>query len=888
MADDRVLVVADDSDVVTEFFLTTCLQQPSEYNVWAAAFIARMASKHSGYIPLITGSTAELYILPMLRCFSDVDVMFHWSSVLAIPADYPPPTRLPAEFHSRIIVCEIVDSAFPGYVFLKFRYMLQERIEDSKYHAKYIVGDWYVLNNDICNDRNLEFHGPARTFQRDGFVSPIDSVSCVRCLLWPSQAVDWPTRPRNHGWPDSATVARVVRDGCDVVRVAHRMCRQHIWLSKLQFRLSFSRAEFTLLNSWMPVQQIVYHMLRFFVKNEKLLTSVTEDTGSKEFSNYHIKTLMLWACEQETRNSWIIDVNVVRICAKLLRSVSVWLTNARCPHYFISNCNLFDSSFNLEIIANHLIPVTESWLSTWFINNYIRKCAQFCPSHISRLFNDVGSSMKLENAVSAVVNWRLNIVTNDLCSVFSFASWVIPECLSRCTATALSCACTMKNLAKIDSRLSVFFTAFVFLHVAYRLSKHGFSDELMDVLATTVGQNVGPRRYGNQSRSLLSLSEAATLMKVIANNSRSTVQLIEIELSKAYLCRALRCKDSGSDSPYHLSKIYLAVLYYTTGQYQTAIDHCLPVTRSQDHSQCSSHVVQGELLPRIDDNTDNVLGLVVFYQYIYTAALKQQQECDVNVFTAEMFAHYLHIGSLRMSLTKCCQFTRMLSTEQIERYKNYVIDIQQPLHTADLLLFKTVNNLITGESVTEHRKTTANTPIMEVNTPELSELLVKSAVEHLKIFEQLTAREFQSIATIVTTDFEALYAYKHGDYQYCLQLSTENVCKLQDGIGVSLISTFPEFIQLLDDDIVSLIAVTFIINPECRSCSFYTSIRQLILSLYMIAQCQLKLRHSPIQLTQTLDYIEVGRRRCPSDLTFCHLILKLIKRKLMSHLLKIL
>jgi len=80
-------------------------------------------------------------------------------------------------------------------------------------------------------------------------------------------------------------------------------------------------------------------------------------------------------------------------------------------------------------------------------------------------------------------------------------------------------------------------------------------------------------------------------MIVIANSSRSTVQLIEIELSKAYLHRALRCKDSDSDSIYCLANVYLAVLYYVSGQYQTAIDHCTLVTRSQDHSQCSSHVV---------------------------------------------------------------------------------------------------------------------------------------------------------------------------------------------------------------------------------------------------------------------------------------------------------
>jgi len=65
----------------------------------------------------------------------------------------------------------------------------------------------------------------------------------------------------------------------------------------------------------------------------------------------------------------------------------------------------------------------------------------------------------------------------------------------------------------------------------------------------------------------------------------------------------------------------------------------------------------------------------------------------------------------------------------------------------------------------------------ELNTSELVELLQKSAVEHLTTHRQLQAREFGSVAMIVTTDFEALYAYKRGDYRRCLQLSTQNVHK---------------------------------------------------------------------------------------------------------------
>jgi len=92
----------------------------------------------------------------------------------------------------------------------------------------------------------------------------------MRCLWWPPQAADWPIRHRNYDWPDSATVDRVVNSGCDVVQVAHRQCRQDERMVTHQCRLSFSRAEIVLLNSWMPVQPIVYHMLRVFMKAERL------------------------------------------------------------------------------------------------------------------------------------------------------------------------------------------------------------------------------------------------------------------------------------------------------------------------------------------------------------------------------------------------------------------------------------------------------------------------------------------------------------------------------------------------------------------------------------------------------------------------------------------
>jgi len=444
----------------------------------------------------------------------------------------------------------------------------------------------------------------------------------------------------------------------------------------------------------------------------------------------------------------------------------------------------------------------------------------------------------------------------------------------------------MNELTTRDARLSEYFSAVILLHVSYRMTRSGFNENLMEILAIILGQFDDTSRYDKRRCSVLSLNKAAKLMKVVANKLISTVQLIEIELSRAYLFRALKYKDSDSDSVYCLANLYLAVLYYTAGQYQTAIDHCTLVTRSQDHSQCTSHVVQGEVLPKVDDNVDNILGLTVFYHYVLSAALNQQlQRQYVSVFTTEIFAYYLHCRLL--SVTQCRQVTQMSLSDVSQRCAKYVSETDQ-LFIGDVLVFKSLNHDL-EENVRDKSKWRKHSrPAVE-----LAELLQRSAVKHLTTYRQLEARDFGSTATIATTDFEALYAYKHGDYQQCLQLSTRNVRTLLNAYHIMLLYTvrvvdvvvLPMFIHLMDDDIVSLTAMTLIANPRCRCKEDYNfCISQLTLSLYLMAQCQLKLRHSVTSLAQTLDYIKVVQRRLPVDCTLDQLTLKLSKCKIRAHL----
>jgi len=230
----------------------------------------------------------------------------------------------------------------------------------------------------------------------------------------------------------------------------------------------------------------------------------------------------------------------------------------------------------------------------------------------------------------------------------------------------------------------------------------------------------------------------------------------------------------------------------------------------------------------------------------------------------------------------------MASADDVQRYIKVVFHFSQLL-TADVLFLKLTE--IFARKYREMLVTAGQkleTGPAELDTSELVELLQQSAVERLTTYRRFEAQKFGSIAAIVITDFEAIYAYKRGDYQQCLQLSTQNVHTLLHAKHISTVPLFPEFIQFMDNDIVSLTALTLIVDPKCAGDIRYCMITQLTLSLYLMTQCQLKLHHSVTSLAQTLHYIKVSQRRHPVNEMHDQLTMKLTERKIMIFLAAIL
>jgi len=128
-----------------------------------------------------------------------------------------------------------------------------------------------------------------------------------------------------------------------------------------------------------------------------------------------------------------------------------------------------------------------------------------------------------------------------------------------------------------------------------------------------------------------------------------------------------------------------------------------------------------------------------------------------------------------MSVVKC----RMPFAREVLRYEK-CLDESAQMFVTDVIAAHSVRHAKYSANCQKLASSREGTKQMTVtsgqlDTSELVELLQRSAVEHLTTFRQFGAREFGSLSKMVTTDYEALYAYKRGDYQRCLQLSTQNV-----------------------------------------------------------------------------------------------------------------
>ena len=154
-----------------------------------------------------------------------------------------------------------------------------------------------------------------------------DYVKAVHCHFWPKIGEKWIERARRIYTSDE--VNDFISYGFHLVP---KSLEDGTGNADLDFRLSFSVTEDKIVKGWSDTKWLCYLILKFLLKLRIYQGNV--------LSTYHMKTLMMWACEQKHKSVWNKD-NITNCVIGVMDDLLHAMCERRLPHYFVPQINLF-------------------------------------------------------------------------------------------------------------------------------------------------------------------------------------------------------------------------------------------------------------------------------------------------------------------------------------------------------------------------------------------------------------------------------------------------------------------------------------------------------------------------------------------------------------------
>ena len=365
----------------------------------------------------ITGSMAELITDMPVATFGDIDLMWNFKKEFGF---FENVNRSLIEkynfcFNPRTCILTIVpDVKYPGYgnvvptciIIFGIQNILpdvptRELFPPPQLHRKRSRKTYPDLpvpdTHDFMLHRKIDKRGPAQKVSFDSKHLELQSRSSGRILRFWNHTIHIQQRIHcgygsinsvshlatngirmentlsKHGWPDERTISLVVEGGCHVVPVAHNDCTD----DEFQWRISFSRAEVTLMRTLTPGQQYIYNMLRWFVKTE--LIPVEWSSSDRVVLCTWWKR---WCCGSANKSrqhfgEWRTRLNCVAAFWRLWQFrwwIWIWKT------YFMSDCNLLSHKIHREncnfVIEKLLSYANADTLEEWFVQKRAAQLAR--------------------------------------------------------------------------------------------------------------------------------------------------------------------------------------------------------------------------------------------------------------------------------------------------------------------------------------------------------------------------------------------------------------------------------------------------------------------------------------------------------------------------------
>jgi len=291
--------------------------------------------------------------------------------------------------------------------------------------------------------------------------------------------------------------------------------------------------------------------------------------------------------------------------------------------------------------------------------------------------------------------------------------------------------------------------------------------------------------------------------------------------------------------------------------------------------------IRVQYLPQIDETVDSLFGLILLYEHVQRVSLNPsaqvQHETELS-FTVRLLANYLY--------SKCSPVADVLAM-----HEHHLTVTEEPL-LSDILLFKSTKIQLDECTKTPFVSTeteNANDTSCSMDTTLLATVLELEALDKLTKIRHIVIHELHSDQFPLLNEFNALYAYKCGLFEECLEMSQNHVnMLLRAGArrNQRYQAIIPEFHSMLDGELVSLFGFIKLMHPVLLlflvQFPFCESISMLTLCLYLMVQCQKNLRSD--SLCDTLQLIRVVHDKVfPADdneYYLDRLILKLTYRSL--------
>ncbi|XP_052792807.1 uncharacterized protein LOC128226789 [Mya arenaria] len=290
------------------------------------------------------GSQSEGSTTPGMK--SDIDILIcdHYTNIMSDLADWE------AMRQNGLMVKE--ETTPPQHYWLQF--IKPDSPEPHRYYGQKLKGcvphvDGRVfISNKIWQNigkqqlgNGLICCGPSVSFSEKW-----DFVHAFKCKVLPPEVYRWFHRPRRGYWPTPEMMQAASECSCFLIPDGHfESLNEHI-----EWRLSPSQIERILVFNFTIVQLKCYVVLKMIKKYimEQFLSH------NSKLTSFHCKTVMFFTLERISPAEWKED-RLIECIGYCLQTLVMFLMRGHCPHYIISEVNLFEG----KITRNYQLVLLE-------------------------------------------------------------------------------------------------------------------------------------------------------------------------------------------------------------------------------------------------------------------------------------------------------------------------------------------------------------------------------------------------------------------------------------------------------------------------------------------------------------------------------------------------